>query len=85
MERPKVQVGTHPIELGHYLIPTKEVLRLMDAMIRIVNNRLPGMIIYGRPRLGKTSAVKFAIEKFTNPNGIPSTHIGGKLQCLPCT
>lgn len=38
MERPKVQVGTHPIELGHYLIPTKEVLRLMDAMIRIVSN-----------------------------------------------
>lgn len=25
-------------------------------------NRLPGMIVYGRPRLGKTSAIKFAIE-----------------------
>lgn len=62
MDKPTVQVGTHPIELGHYLIPTKEVLRLMENLKKIVMNRLPGMIVYGRPRLGKTSAIKFAIE-----------------------
>lgn len=62
MDKPTVQIGTHPIELGHYLIPTKEVLRLMENLKKIVMNRLPGMIVYGRPRLGKTSAIKFAIE-----------------------
>lgn len=71
MVRPMVQIGTHPIEQGHYLIPTKEVLRLMEAMSRIVSNRLPGMIIYGRPRLGKTSAVKFAIENLPTQIGSP--------------
>ncbi|RCW40581.1 AAA family ATPase [Paenibacillus prosopidis] len=71
MERPNVQVGTHPIEQGHYLIPTKEVLRLMESIYKIVNNRLPGMIVYGRPRLGKTSAVKFAIENLPTQIGAP--------------
>lgn len=32
MDKPTVQIGTHPIELGHYLIPTKEVLRLMENL-----------------------------------------------------
>lgn len=62
MERPQIQIGTHPIETGDYIIPTKEVLRLMGSMTRIVNNRLPGMIVYGRPRIGKTWALRFAID-----------------------
>lgn len=71
LDKPKVLPGTHPIEQGHYLIPTTEVLRLMESITKIVNNRLPGMIVYGRPRLGKTSAVKFAIENIPNQIGAP--------------
>lgn len=71
MNKPKISIGTHPIEQGHYLVPTKEVLRLMESLIRIVNNRLPGMIVYGRPRIGKTSAVKFAIENLPTQIGMP--------------
>ncbi|MNO23252.1 Archaeal ATPase [compost metagenome] len=71
LDRPKVMIGTHPIEVGHYLLPTKEVLRLMESMIRIVENRIPGMIVYGRPRIGKTSAVKFAIENLPSQIGAP--------------
>lgn len=71
MNKPKVSIGTHPIEQGHYLVPTKEVLRLMESLIRIVNNRFPGMIVYGRPRIGKTSAVKFAIENLPTQIGAP--------------
>lgn len=62
MEKHLVPVGTHPIEVGHYKLPTKEVIRLMDNLKKIVLNRLPGMIVYGRPRIGKTFAVKFALE-----------------------
>lgn len=71
MDKPHVQIGTHPIEQGHYLIPTKEVLRLMGSITKIVNNRLPGMIVYGRPRIGKTSALKFAIEHLPTDLGAP--------------
>ncbi|GGD62816.1 ATP-binding protein [Paenibacillus nasutitermitis] len=70
MERPNIIVGTHPIEMGHYLMPTKEVLRLMEGIFKIVNNRIPGMIVYGRPRLGKSSAVKFAIDYLPNQLGV---------------
>ncbi|WP_051289903.1 ATP-binding protein [Paenibacillus massiliensis] len=61
----QIPVGTHPVEVGHYLLPTKEVLRLMDNLKKIVLNRLPGMIVYGRPRLGKTYALKFALENLS--------------------
>jgi hypothetical protein len=71
MDKPKIQIGTHPIEQGHYLVPTKEVLRLMNSMCKIVNNRLPGMIVYSRPRLGKTSAVKYAIDNLPTMVGAP--------------
>ncbi|KAA8745347.1 ATP-binding protein [Paenibacillus sp. UASWS1643] len=64
MNKPMVRIGTHPIEVGHYLLPTKEVLRLMESLKKIVMNRLPGMIVYGRPRIGKTYAIKYAIENF---------------------
>ncbi|TDL69382.1 ATP-binding protein [Paenibacillus amylolyticus] len=62
LENHLIPIGTHPIEVGHYLLPTKEVIRLMDNLKKIVLNRLPGMIVYGRPRLGKTTALKFALE-----------------------
>ncbi|WP_410768713.1 ATP-binding protein [Fontibacillus sp. BL9] len=68
---PHVKIGTHPIETGDYIIPTKEVLRLMGSIMKIVNNRLPGMIVYGRPRIGKTWALKFAIEHLPTSFGAP--------------
>ncbi|KOY16703.1 ATP-binding protein [Paenibacillus xylanivorans] len=66
MDKQLIAIGTHPIEVGHYMLPTKEVLRLMENLKKIVTNRLPGMIVYGRPRLGKTTALKFALENLPN-------------------
>lgn len=43
----------------------------MGSMMRIVNNRLPGMIVYGRPRIGKTWALRFAIEHLPTNFGAP--------------
>lgn len=57
-----IPVGTHPIEVGDYLLPTREVLRLKGNLKKIVLNRLLRMIVYGQPRLGKTTALKFALE-----------------------
>ncbi|MDN4603833.1 MULTISPECIES: ATP-binding protein [Paenibacillus] len=66
MDKQIVPIGTHPIEVGFYKLPTKEVVRLMENIKKIVTNRLPGMIVYGRPRLGKTTALKFALENLPN-------------------
>lgn len=71
MDTIHVDIGTHPIETGDYIIPTKEVLRLIGGITKIVNNRLPGMIVYGRPRIGKTWALKFAIDHLPTSFGAP--------------
>jgi len=62
MERPKLPLGTHPVEMGGYILPTMEVKRLMERLTRVVMNRLPGMIVYGRPRIGKTKSVELALN-----------------------
>lgn len=51
--------GEHPIETGNYYICTKQIRDLYSVILRWINNRSPGGIIYGRPRLGKTRAVGF--------------------------
>jgi len=66
-----IQHGLHPIENGQYILPTKEVMRLMNTLKQIVINRLPGMIVHGRPRLGKSWAVKFASKHLPDEVGAP--------------
>lgn len=61
MVRPKITPGTHPIEQGLYVLPTLEISRLMDKITQIITDGAPGMIVYGRPRLGKTKATTFAV------------------------
>lgn len=58
-KRPYVPKGSHPIETGNYNLPTSEILNLYNEISRWINNRAPGAIIYGRPRLGKTRAIRF--------------------------
>jgi hypothetical protein len=57
-KRPYVPKGSHPIETGNYNLPTAEILKLYDGISRWINNRAPGAIVYGRPRLGKTRAIR---------------------------
>lgn len=57
--RPIIPKGSHPIETGRYLLPTNEINRLYQKINQCLNNRFPGAIIYGRPRLGKTRAIKY--------------------------
>lgn len=59
---PYVPNGTHPIQTGRYLIGTNEIARMQKLVTHWINNRSPGAIIYGRPRLGKTRAVKYLIN-----------------------
>lgn len=36
MNKQFVPIGTHPIEVGHYKLPTKEVLRLMENIKKLL-------------------------------------------------
>lgn len=61
-----VEKGQHPIETGSYRLPTKEIINLYAVVSRLIANRSPGVIIYGRPRLGKTRAIsmlEFQLKK----------------------
>lgn len=62
MVRPNINPGTHPLEQGQYILPTLEINRLMEKIIQIINDGGPGMIVYGRPRLGKTRATVYAVN-----------------------
>lgn len=58
IERPLFD-GQHPIESGNYHIATNEILNLYNVINKWIKNRLPGGIVYGRPRLGKTRAIEY--------------------------
>lgn len=57
--RPILIHGEHPIENGDYYLATNEIIRLYAKVSRWVSNRSPGAIVYGRPRLGKSQAIKY--------------------------
>ncbi|MCK1988215.1 ATP-binding protein [Lysinibacillus fusiformis] len=72
-----VPFGKHPVDTGKYLIATNEIDKLCYIVGNWIDNRFPGAIIHGRPRLGKTRAIKYLIKvlpKELNQN-IPMFHI----------
>lgn len=58
-ERLKEPLGDHPIETGNYEIATPEIDRMCDTVAGWIANRTPGAIIHGRPRLGKSRAIRY--------------------------
>ncbi|TVX93262.1 ATP-binding protein [Paenibacillus agilis] len=71
MNRPSIPNGVHPVEQGHYVLPTREVLKLMETLMKTVSNRSPGIIVYGRPRIGKSSSIQFAMRYIPEKLGAP--------------
>ncbi|MWC31377.1 ATP-binding protein [Paenibacillus sp. MMS18-CY102] len=62
INRPFVPVGSHPIETGRYLIGTEEINRLYEVVTQWIENRVPGGIVSGRPRLGKSRAISYLMH-----------------------
>ena len=48
----------HPIERRDYLLTTPAIKALFDHVCEWVDFAIPGAIIAGRPRLGKTRAIE---------------------------
>ncbi|WP_089932900.1 MULTISPECIES: ATP-binding protein [unclassified Lysinibacillus] len=57
--KPIISVNTHPITNGDYYLATNEISRLYEYITKWIRNRLPGAIVYGYPRMGKTRAVNY--------------------------
>jgi len=57
--RPQVAAGCHPIETGGYIISTPAINGFFNTVLPWIENRIPGGCIYGRPRMGKTWAIRF--------------------------
>lgn len=69
--------GKHPIETGKYLIATNEIDKLCYIVSNWIENRFPGAIIYGRPRLGKTRAISYLLKVLPDDlkENVPIFHI----------
>lgn len=59
INRPVLPSYSHPIETGKYLLGTREVEKMYLVIKQWLDNRAPGGIAYGRPRLGKTQAIQY--------------------------
>lgn len=54
-----IDMDEHPINTERYLIPTEPIGRLMTVLEKIVRRRTSGLLIHGRPRYGKSKAIKY--------------------------
>lgn len=61
--RPQIAKGCHPIEAGGYVISTPSVYVMGNEVSEWLDLRQSGGMIYGPPRLGKTSAIKYVERK----------------------
>ncbi len=75
--RPIIPKGYHPVETGRYQIPTNEIKILFNNVSKWIENRSPGGIVFGRPRIGKTEAIKYLIKILKSKFGdtLPVFHI----------
>jgi len=67
--KPMISNRSHPVFVGKYLVGTNQIEQMGDKVKNWLENRTPGGIIYGRPRLGKTSAIKYLKLELTATYG----------------
>jgi hypothetical protein len=53
----------HPIFTLGYIIPTPAIIEMASAVVKWVGNRVPGFIVCGPPRRGKTKALKVLVRE----------------------
>jgi hypothetical protein len=67
--RPILQPKSHPIFTGAYLLNTNAINQLYEDVVKWIDNRMPGGIIYGNPRIGKTRAISFLSDLLKDTYG----------------
>lgn len=82
-KRPVLQPGTHPIETGRYILFTKPIDKLRDIIGTWIQNRTPGGLVHGRPRIGKTWAVSYLMEELNANKTIPAFSVQCRFYKIP--
>jgi hypothetical protein len=65
-----VPAGSHPIETTRYLLPTSSIDKSYKAVLQWIENRVPGGIIYGKPRFGKTRGIQYLTRLLAEEFGV---------------
>jgi hypothetical protein len=52
-------IDLHPLETGNYRIATVAIQEFYELVRRCLHNRIPGALIYGPSRIGKTRAIEY--------------------------
>jgi hypothetical protein len=60
-QRP-IDIEEHPIIGKRYLVPTPTIDEVSGRIVKQIRLRSPGVILYGYPRFGKTSAIRYLIR-----------------------
>ena len=64
-QRP-IEIDAHPVIGKRYLVPTPTIDEVSIRIVRQIRLRSPGVILYGYPRFGKTSAIRYIIRHLTD-------------------
>ncbi|KPB06708.1 hypothetical protein AAV98_00805 [Bacillus sp. CHD6a] len=64
LKRPTIPVGGHPVETGDYIVDTLAINAVAESILNWINLRVPGGIVFGEPRLGKSRAIKYIRNVF---------------------
>lgn len=61
--RPNVVKDGHPVETQEYTFETPVIKSISDEVVRWVHNRIPGGLVYGWPRHGKSRFITLLAKK----------------------
>jgi len=54
-----IDPSLHPLVTGNYRLATPAIEALYELVTRGLRYRIPGALIYGPPRIGKTRAIEY--------------------------
>ena len=54
-----IPISAHPLKGRHYRLPTPPIDALYTLVTDALDRRRPGVMVYGRSRLGKTTAIEY--------------------------
>lgn len=53
------ELKQHPLSRRHYRVATAAIEEMVDLVNRCLRHRIPGALVYARPRMGKTHAIDY--------------------------
>lgn len=64
--RPIIEPYSHPVEKSDYVICTHATNQMLLEISEWVDMKLPGGMVYGHPRFGKSTAIKYVSSELRN-------------------